>query len=101
MCKQREAFFTAFNCLIAFTNQKKCAQQDLSDDAPNWSTHLPSGLEYHSFACNFTSFKGATDILLVGRKSIIVVLCRTLTNDDTERAKDSGIIVAEVYANPR
>ena len=41
---------------------------NLSEEEPSWNICLPSLLHCHSFACNFTPFKGVSDILLLGTK---------------------------------
>ena len=73
---------------------------NLSDDGPNWSTRLPLLLRCHSFACNFTPFKGVTDLLLLGRKHAVLVLSSALTMDDIEHVSsqkiDSGVLVTEI-----
>ena len=73
---------------------------NLSDDGPNWSTRLPLLLHCHSFACNFTPFKGVTDILLLGRKHAVLILSSALTMDNIEHISsqkiDSGVLVTEI-----
>ena len=66
---------------------------DLSSDGLCWSARLPTVLQCPEFSCKITPFKGVTDILVVGRKSAVLILSTSEEVEHMYRKFDSGVVV--------
>ena len=69
---------------------------DLSSDNPTWHTRLTTLFHCPEFCSQFTVFKGVTDIILIGRKHVTLILS---TNEEIEHINNkisSGLVTIEI-----
>ena len=69
---------------------------DVSGDKPNWHNRLPTLLHCPDFCSQFTIFKGVTDIILIGKNCVGVILVISLeTENILQKVTAGGVVIAE------